>query len=138
MQTRYWLLCLMAAVALLGFGRSESANAVVQFSKAWEKQYLGDKSTDVQKQLAKHVARVKKCNVCHDPRKDEKGKASKKNRNPYGTELSKLLTKKDKKNTEKILKALKDVEKKKLKDSEKTYGEMILAGQLPFEYKESK
>jgi len=68
-----------------------------------------------------------KCFVCHQGKK-------KKDRNPYGIALSELLTKKDKKDTEKIVKALKAVDKihTNPKDEKSpTYGELIKAGKLP-------
>ena len=68
-----------------------------------------------------------KCYVCHQGKK-------RKDRNPYGLELSNFLTKKDKKDTEKIVKALKDVAKMHVNAKDKkspTYGELIEAGKLP-------
>ena len=106
-------------------GRSE-------YSKAWQKKYVGDKKTNVQKKLAAAVTKVKKCNVCHDPRKID-GKISKKNRNDYGKALGKLLTKKDKKNTKKINDALTKVEKMGADKKKKlpSFGALLKAGKLP-------
>ena len=86
------------------------------------------------RRLAREVKRVKHSAVCHDPRKGEDGKASRKNRNPYGAAVNKLLTKKDQKDLDKALKMLDNVAKEKLKGAEKTFGELIESGKLPFEY----
>ncbi len=131
--------CLSALIAVMVFGRIPTAQAFPQFFKVFEEKYVGDKSTEVQKTLAANIDRVSKCNVCHDPRKDDSGKASKKNRNPYGESLAKMLTKDDKKDTEKITKSLVEVEAKKIPDSAKeTIGALLKDGKLPYEYPESE
>jgi hypothetical protein len=56
---------------------------------------------------------------------------SKKNRNAYGAELAKLLTKKDKKDTAKIAAAFKTVGDMKPDGGKETYAELIAAGKLP-------
>ncbi len=132
------LVCSIAVLAICSFGRVNSAQAYPTFFKAFEKKYVGDKEADQQKALAKEVLRVKKCNVCHDPRPGDSGKASKKNRNPYGQELNKHLTDKDKKDVEKALEMLGKIEGEKVKDADKTFGELIKAGMIPFEYKDFK
>ncbi len=129
--------CVVVA-AFVGLLRISPANARPTYYKAFKKKYLGDGKTDVEKSLAKEIKRVKGCYICHDPRAGADGKKSKKNRNPYGVELAKLLTKKDKKNAEKAIEALTKVEKIKLKGSEKTIGDTLKSGKLPFEYKEEK
>jgi predicted adenine nucleotide alpha hydrolase (AANH) superfamily ATPase len=120
------------------FGRVPTAQAFPQFFKVFEEKYVGDKSTDVQKSIAAHIERVEKCNVCHDPRKDDSGKASKKNRNPYGEALAKLLTKDDKKDTKKITESLGKVEKEKVEKAKQLFGELLKEGKLPFEYPASE
>lgn len=65
-----------------------------------------------------------KCNVCHVPDKE------KTERNAYGKELAKHLTKNDAKDVEKIKKALSDVESAKAPGG-KTFGELIKEGKLP-------
>jgi predicted adenine nucleotide alpha hydrolase (AANH) superfamily ATPase len=138
-RTRTILFCLIAAVVAMVFGRLPSAQAFPQFFKVFEEKYVGDKSTDAQKSLAVHIERVKKCTVCHDPRKDEDGKVSKKKRNPYGEALAKLLTKDDKKDTKKITTSLTTVEQQKAAESaKKIYGELLKEGKLPFEYPEGE
>ena len=112
-----------------------SAQAYKQFYDEFNKKYVAEKSTPEQQKLADAIKKVKKCNVCHDPRKID-GKASKKNRNAYGEAMAKLLTKKDKKDVEKIVKALETVAKQKAPDSDKTFGQLIEAGELPAKLKE--
>ena len=124
----------VALVASLCFLPVRSADAYLNFSKAFLKKYAGDKSTDAQKSIAKEFARVKKCGVCHDPRPGDDGKASKKNRNPYGLALNKHLTKNDKKDVNKALEALGKVEGEKAEGADKTFGELLSEGKLPFLY----
>lgn len=120
---------LMLTVGLLvtcGFARPVAA--IMPFHKEFIKLYVGD-DADPESELAKLIKdKKKKCLVCHQGKK-------KKNRNAYGEQLSELLDKKkDKKDLEKIVAALKKVEAMpsdpKDKDS-KTFGEIIAAGNLP-------
>ena len=99
------VLSALMVFAFLTVCATERVDGRSEYAKAWQKKYVGDKKSDVQKKLAAAVTKVKKCNVCHDPRKID-GKISKKNRNDYGKALGKLLTKKDKKHTKKITDAL--------------------------------
>ena len=131
---RVCVACCVALAAGLCFLPVRSADAYLTFSKAFLKKYGSDKSSEAQKSIAKEFARVKKCAVCHDPRPGDDGKVSKKNRNPYGKALNEYLTEKEQKDEEKILKALKDVEDKKVEGAEKTFGELLTAGKLPFLY----
>ncbi len=112
---------------------ARSAHAYPSFAKAFEKKYVGDRSSEVQKSIAKQLMHVK-CFVCHDPRPGDNGKVSKKNRNPYGQAVNKLLTKKDQKDEAKALRALDEVAKEKAEGAEKTFGEQLAAGKLPFLY----
>jgi len=123
------------ALAMLNFGQVNTAQAFPTFAKAFLQRYVGEKKSTAQQKLDKEISRVKKCYVCHDPRKDDNGKASKKNRNPYGAALHKYLGKDDKKNLEKALKMLEKVEDSKADGADKTYGELIKSGKVPFEYK---
>lgn len=122
---------LIGVVAVLNVSQ---ADAYLAFSKAFLKKYAGDKSTEAQKTIASEFTRVKKCAVCHDPRPGDDGKPSKKNRNPYGQALGKHLTEKDKKNTEKALEMLSKIEGEKAEGSDKTFGELIKEGKLPYVY----
>jgi hypothetical protein len=126
--------CCVALVAGLCFLPVRSADAYLTFSKAFLKKYGSDKSSETQKAIAKEFARVKKCGVCHDPRPGADGKVSKKNRNPYGQALNKYLTEKDKANVEKALEALAKVESQKAEGAEKTFGELLSTGKLPYLY----
>ena len=133
-MNRFYLptLCGLIAFGFLVGWVADPVDGRSEFSKAWQKKYVGDKSSDVQKKLAKAVTAVKKCNVCHDPRKIG-GKISKKNRNAYGKALAKLLTKKDKKNTKKINAAFTKVAKLRSGKDKKlpTYGALLKSGKLP-------
>ncbi|MHB0959016.1 MAG: hypothetical protein ACYC6N_12680 [Pirellulaceae bacterium] len=129
--------CIVFCVVLsagLGWVQVRSADAYLTFSKAFLKRYAADKSSEAQKSVASEFARVKKCGVCHDPRPGADGKISKKNRNPYGQALAKHLTEKDKKDAEKALEMLSKIEGEKAEGSEKTFGELLASGKLPFLY----
>lgn len=134
--------CALFVVGILATCFVPKAEAFEEFQKAWQKKYIGEEKTDVEKKLAKAVMEVKKCNVCHNPNKVD-GKVSKKNRNAYGEALHKLLDKKDKKDEEKIAKAFAEVEKVKAdKDKEKedgpTFGDLLKEGKLPAVTKSEK
>jgi hypothetical protein len=106
----------------------QSAYAILPFSKEFTGKYVKEDSKEKKDQeFAKLVAETK-CNVCH------MGK-SKKDRNPYGVELSKLLDKKaDKDNKDKIKSALAKVEKLPVDPKDKkspTFGQLIKEGKLP-------
>ncbi len=133
-----FLLCCFVLTCVLNLVRIDSAQARSTYAKAFVEKYVGDETTDSQKALAAEIKRIKKCYVCHDPRPDESGKKSKKNHNPYGKLLAKHMTEQDKKDKEKALKMLTEIEGEKLKGCDKSVGEMIKAGKIPFEYKEMK
>ena len=120
-------LALGACVSLLG----RPVSARPQYSKAFLKKYVGDEETASQMKLAAAIKKVKKCNVCHDPnKKTDKGKSSKKFRNPYGEALAKLLPKKCK--DKKIINdALDKVAAKKPEGKDVTYGGRLKKGELP-------
>lgn len=120
--------------ALVSFLQVRPADGYLQFSKAFMQKYIGDESTETQKALAVEFNRVKKCAVCHDPRKGPDGKVSKKNRNPYGELVNKHLNKKDQKDIPKAIKMLDKIAEEKLDGSDKTVGELLQAGKLPFLY----
>ncbi len=129
MKTRS-IACCLAATFLFGAVTPAPVEAYNDFYKVFKAKYVGDEATPQQKKLAAAIKQVKKCNVCHDPRKIN-GKVSKKNRNPYGQALAKLLTKKDKKAIDKIKKALDKVAQQKAPSGDKTFGERLAAGELP-------
>lgn len=98
-------------------------SAIPQFQKQFIALYA-DGTDEAYTTLIKKEA---KCWVCHQ------GK-SKKNRNVYGEAAGELLTKKDKKETEKIIAALQEIaEKSSDPDNSEapTFGELIAAGKLP-------
>ena len=80
-----------------------------------------------EKELDKKVIDGSKCNVCH-----EKTQKSKKFRNPYGLELSKLMEKNEK-DEKKVIEALEKAAAMKSCVEGKTYGDLIKDGKLPAE-----
>jgi hypothetical protein len=124
--------------SVLSLVRVETAHGRSTYAKAFKEKYVGEEETEAQKSLAAEIKRVKTCNVCHDPRPDESGKANKKNRNPFGQTLAKYMSEEDQKDKEKALKMLAKIEGEKAKDAEKTFGELIKSGKVPFEYKDAE
>jgi len=105
-------------------GLAQPAQAIKQFSVEFMKLYKVDKKDEDPSDFVKAVLEAK-CYTCHQGKK-------KKNRNPYGAELSKLLD--NKKNPKKIIEALEKVAKMHTiaKDEKSpTYGDLIKAGKLP-------
>lgn len=123
--------CLIVAGVALSL--TDSASAISAFSKQFKKTYVDD-NKDAPKGFADAVTKAK-CNVCHF------GK-TKKNRNDYAAELSKLLDKKDpdfktaaikadpKTAEKKILEAFEKVAKMKNKEGD-VFGDLIKKGKLP-------
>ena len=122
------LVLMLVVTAFATSGLANSAHAVKQFSDQFLKLYKVDKSSPEKSDFEKAVLEAK-CFVCHQ------GKKSKKNRNRYGANLSKLLDKKkDAKNPKKIVEALNKVAKMHIdpKDKESpTFGDLIKSGKLP-------
>lgn len=107
-------------------GTAHQAQATPAFKKQFEKLYINEK-TD--KDFAKLIKSNKTgCFACHQGKK-------KKNQNPYGAELAKLLDKKkDAKDKEKIIASIKKVEKIHTDAKDKkspTYGDLIKKNKLP-------
>jgi len=117
-------LFLIGCALLVGLSTS-TARAFPEFFAEFKAKYVKEKpETDAEKALAEKVEKVK-CNVCH------MGK-EKKPRNNYGKHLEKHINKGDKKNKEKIQKGLDTVyEEKVSEDEDKTFGDLIKAGDLP-------
>jgi hypothetical protein len=92
--------CLFLAACILLSAAARPAAALLAFYKVWEEEYLTNHPDK------DYVALVKKnpnrCFVCHQ------GK-NRKHRNEYGSHLDELLDKKDAKDKEKILAAIKQV-----------------------------
>lgn len=125
-----FLVC--ALVVGLSFGMTaRPAFATKPYGEAWTAFYVTNSKNEDFKKLAGEA----KCNACHVDKEDKK-----KVRNPYGTEVQKLVNKNtipvakfksepDKAKAE-IEAAFKKIEEMKAKDG-KTFGEKIKAGQLP-------
>lgn len=105
---------------------ARQALAIVAFKKSFQKLYI---EPDTDEEFAKLIKSNKTgCLVCHQGKK-------RKHHNPYGKHLVELLDKKkDRKDKEKIIAALKKVEKMHSdpdNDQSPTYGELIKANKLP-------
>ena len=117
--------CVVVILAL----STKSVSGYSQFYAAFKKVYVDKNSPEEFKTLIKNT----KCTICHDSvKKNEAGKTDKKFRNPYGVALGGLLGKEDKKDKEKIYKALETISSQKASDADKTYGERIKEYQLPY------
>ena len=123
---RYALLA-GAVVALACGGVAREAFAFKEFSEEFKAVYVKPDSADpAEKALAAEVEAAK-CNVCHMG-------SSKKERNAYGKALAERLDKEDKKNVEKIKKALEEVAALKSDPDNAgspTFGALIKEGKLP-------
>lgn len=119
-------LILSLLVATLTLACQRPASAILNFQKAFLAEYIEKHENE---EYAEYVKRKARCNVCHQ------GKKSKKNRNPYGEQLSKLLDfKKDKVEKEKTIKALQTVGKMHSDPKDKkspTFAQLIAEGKLP-------
>ncbi len=124
---RKYALTVLFALAILGLG-APSAMAIAQFQAVFIKEYINDHPDE---EFAKYVKTKAKCNVCHQ------GKVSPKNvhHNSYGTPLVELLdAEEDKKDVEKIKKALAEVAKMHSDpedDKSPTFGDLIKESKLP-------
>lgn len=115
------LLCALAAAALLLSVSARPAAAFKQFQDEWMKLYVEDSSNEDFVAAAKEA----KCYLCHQGKK-------KSNHNPYGEHLVERLSKKDKKDVEKIVNAIKEVgELESDGEGSPTYAELIAEGKLP-------
>lgn len=113
------------AAVLVACGLTHPAMAIKQFSDQFKELYIKHHPN---KEFAEYVTKKVRCFVCHQGKK-------KKNHNPYGQHLTELLDrKKDKKNKEKIIAALKQVGAMHSDPNDEkspTYAELIAAGKLP-------
>jgi len=127
---------LMLIVGLLVIcGLTRPASAIKPFQVEFEKLYIAEGSvgegaeTELDKLFKEKKLKKFRCLTCHQ------GKKKKKNRNAYGEQLSELLDKKkDKKDKEKIVEALKKVAEMRSNPEEgesPTFGELIAEGKLP-------
>lgn len=122
---RYFCLSL-AALFLLTACLDRPAAAVLQFYKVYQSVYLDNHPDQEFAELAKKPAN--RCFACHQGKK-------RKNHNPFGEELKKLLDKKkDAKDIPKITAALEKVTAMPSDPNDpnsETYGERIAAGKWP-------
>ncbi|HEX6962485.1 MAG TPA: hypothetical protein VF175_11500 [Lacipirellula sp.] len=114
--------------ALIVAVAAEQALAIAQFQAAFIKEYINDHPD---KEFQKYVKTKAKCHICHQ------GKVTPKNvhHNAYGEHLVELLDpKEDKKDVEKIKKALAEVAKMHSDPEDEnspTYGDLIKESKLP-------
>ena len=108
---------LLAAAGLMLLGAPGRVEARPQYQKQFNEKYSG----------LKEESAKQKCNVCHYGT----GENAKKNRNNYGKDLAEALGGKNVKDADKIKKALEEVESKESAEKEKSYKDLIDAGQLP-------
>ena len=123
-------MCRLVVILITGvvftFSSAHQASAVPAFKKEFQNLYIHPNTDE---EFAKLVKSNKTgCFVCHQGKK-------RKHHNPYGEHLEELLDKKkDKKDIEKIIAALKKVEKMRTDPDDNkspTYGELIKANRLP-------
>lgn len=120
------IFCCLAALFLIALSATP-ALAVKEFKDAFKAKYIKPDSTDAKDKALAAAFDQAGCMTCHVGE-------NRKNRNDYGKQLAKLITKKDKKNKEKILKAMDTVAKLKSKPKDAkspTFGEKIASGKLP-------
>ena len=121
-------LTISATMLLVLFINTESSFAFSKFYSVFKKHYINDDTSKEYKELITKT----KCAICHDSNKTkENGSLDKKFRNPYGDLLDELLSKDDKKDTEKIINALEAVSSEKSLLTDKTYGELIKNEKIP-------
>jgi len=73
------------------------------------------------------------CIACHEPKADNPKKADAKKRNPYGAAFGKALGMKKVKDADKIEEALEKAAAEKSKVEGKTFGDLLKAGEAPYE-----
>ncbi len=112
---------LVVAAVTLGL-QTKATHARAPYKKEFEAKYVTDGADP---NFVKAVEAAK-CNICHIGKE-------KKDRNPYGKALAKLLKKGDDKNIPKIQQAIETVSKQSDPDKKDspTFGELIKAGKLP-------
>jgi hypothetical protein len=122
-------LTISAVMLLILFINTDSSLAFSKFYSVFKKHYINNSTSKDYKDLITKT----KCAICHDSNKIKaSGSLDKKFRNPYGELLDELLSKDDKKNTEKIIISLDNISLEKSSESDKTYGELIENEELPY------
>ncbi|MFV1992189.1 MAG: hypothetical protein ACC652_15760 [Acidimicrobiales bacterium] len=114
------LLALLAVACLMMVTAPQQADARPQYNKAFGQKY--EKVAGEAKKL--------KCGVCHG----EKGK-KKKLLSDYGKALKEAVGKKNQKDADVIDEAYDTIAEQKPEGGDKTYGEMLEAGELPAPHK---
>jgi hypothetical protein len=127
MRVNILLLVVAMVIAVVGVG-VPSAQAIKPFKDAFVAKYVQPDGHGPETKAFAAACKDAKCNICHA------GK-NKKNRNPYGQQLAKLLKKEtDEDNQEKINQALEQVAAMKADPNDAhslTFGELIRHGKLP-------
>ena len=116
----------LGAIVILAVGAApRPAFAIKEFFDEFKAVYVKPDSADANEKALAAEVETAKCNVCH-------AGSSKKERNAYGNALADLLDKKeDKKNAEKIRKALETVAAMPSADGGPTFGDLLKQGKLP-------
>lgn len=117
---------MLGAIVVLVIGAApRPAFAIKEFFDEFKAVYVKPDSADANEKALAAEVETAKCNVCH-------AGSSKKERNAYGNALADLLDKKeDKKNAEKIRKALETVAAMPSADGGPTFGDLLKQGKLP-------
>lgn len=117
---------MLGAIVVLAVGASpRPAFAIKEFFDEFKAVYVKPDSADTNEKALAAEVETAKCNVCH-------AGSSKKERNAYGNALADLLDKKeDKKNAEKIRKALETVAAMPSANGGPTFGDLLKQGKLP-------
>ncbi|MGD9647309.1 MAG: hypothetical protein AB7U73_16470 [Pirellulales bacterium] len=127
MRLAMYALAVVMAAVVMTTATVDEAQARPPYKKEFDALYLKKDSKDpAEMALAAAIEKVK-CNVCHE------GK-SKKMRNDYGMALSKLLTKDDAKDVDKIkasIEKVADEHSDPNDDKSPTFGQLLKEGKLP-------
>jgi hypothetical protein len=117
----------LAVVAMISMSASP-AFAVKEFKDAFKSKYVKPDSTAANDVALAAAVDQTSCGICHADANN------KKKRNAYGKQLEKLISKKDKKDKDKIFKAMDKVAAMKVKPADPkspTFGDKISGGKLP-------
>jgi hypothetical protein len=116
----------LSVIALIAMTASP-ASAVKEFRDAFKSKYVKPDSTAANDVALAAAVDQTSCGICHVGE-------NRKIRNDYGKQLAKIISKKDKKNKDKIYKAMDTVAKMKSKPTDPkspTFGDKIAKGKLP-------
>lgn len=117
---------MLGAIVVVVVGAApRPAFAIKEFFDEFKAVYVKPDSADANEKALVAEVETAKCNVCH-------AGSSKKERNSYGNALADILDKKeDKKNADKIRKALETVAAMPSADGGPTFGDLLKQGKLP-------